>query len=315
MKVLIHCGAGNTDRPQRWGTIHKIFDGLGKSLIELGHEVTMIVHGEATIRSTCPAIIKIISDTIDPDVIDKISPDVAITWNGNSDGDVQFISAVGKEKVIYAELGFFDHYNKTCYFDKSGVNTRHSMIGFKLPPYSHDDSIIIKSVTQKYKKDRLFADPFIFVPLQDENDTQIVQYSPFKTMDEFLHHVVDIFSTDDRTILYKMHPRSRCKITINDPKVIAVTEDVHHYIPYADLVVGLNSTVMVETLLYHQRIVTYGAGIAARHFESSKERDTFMVEMYRRQMLWADLANPEKIKTSHLYKLMFEVYDKYKNET
>jgi capsule polysaccharide export protein KpsC/LpsZ len=154
-------------------------------------------------------------------------------------------------------------------------------------------------------KPRLFNDRYIFVPLQDETDTQITQYSGYKTMDEFLRAVQDIYIADNRKILYKVHPRAGCILSDDiksDSKFIQVTEDVHHYLPYADQVFGLNSTVMIETLLYHSNLVTYGAGIASRHFANDAQRMRFVATMYNRQFKWADLRNANLVRDSYLYK-------------
>ena len=312
MKILIHCGSGNTDRPNRWSTINNIFSDLGESLIQLGHEVSLMVHSAAKQpRNDKSPINVLVSDTVSTEFIDNVNPDACITWNGNSDGDRVFIDYVGKDKMIYGELGFFGHYDKTCYFDRCGVNTRHSIIGTNFSTTTFDKPILLnepsddKKICQKLQdtfiKPRLFSEPYIFVPLQDETDTQIVQYSPFKTMDEFLHHVFDIFRFDERTILYKVHPRAPAPITLNNPRVIEVKDNVHHYIPYADFVFGLNSTVMVEALLYHSRVITYGCGISSRHFSDNADRQAFVAEMYRRQMKWEDLKNPDSVKNSYLY--------------
>jgi hypothetical protein len=306
MKIMFHCGSGNTDRPNRWGTINTLFSDLGNSLMELGHDVSLMVHGAAKRPHNDSSKLNVkITDTVDTQFIDEVNPDVCVTWNGNSDGDAIFIDHVGKNKMIYGELGFFGHYDKNCYFDACGVNTRHSIIGsnFSRMP-SGDDSKICDMLQSQYLKPRIFNEPYIFVPMQDETDTQITQYSPFKTMNEFLEQVFDIFRFDDRKILYKLHPLAPAKITLRDPKLIEVKNDVHHYLPYADFVFGLNSTVMVETLLYHSKIITYGCGIASRHFSNGNDRQAFVAEMYRRQMKWDDLKDPQKVKDSYFYKIL-----------
>lgn len=313
MKVLFHCGAGNTDRPERWRTINTLFSDLGESLIQLGHNVYIIIHSSAKIPKNSKTTLNVtMSDDIDSQLIKSINPDVGITWNGNSDGDRKFIDAVGKDKMIYGELGYFGHYNKTCYFDRCGVNTRHSMIGrsFANIVDTEESGAIVEALSAAYIKPRLIPpnEKYIFVPLQDELDTQISQYAPFKTMDSFLHQVFDIFRFDDRPIYYKVHPRSPSRITLKHPRVIEVNADVHHYIPYADIVFGLNSTVMVETLIYHSRLISYGAGITSRQFVSDIDRIGFVANLYRQQLKWDDLKNVDKVKQSKLYDILMQLH-------
>jgi hypothetical protein len=302
MKILIHCASGNTDRPGRWHGINPVFTNLGEALIDLGHDVSMMLHPAA--RNVCNDNTRIhlhVTNTVDVNYIKQFNPDLGITWNGASDGDRIFVNTVGKDKMMFGELGFFGHYDKTCYFDRCGVNTRFSMIGEEVSSLFaiKDCDEIVDGLIAEYKKPALINEPFIFVPLQDETDTQITQFCPFKTMDEFMHYVYDIHRFDDRLIVYKQHPMAPSKITLSDPRVVAVTENVHHYIPYADTVFGLNSTVMVETLMYHDRLVTYGAGIASRHFVNDIQRKNFVALMATRQFKWSDLRNSDIVQNSH----------------
>ena len=73
-------------------------------------------------------------------------------------------------------------------------------------------------------------------------------------------------------ILYKPHPQFSPKIPKSE-RLIKVSGDVHSYIPYADKVIGINSTVLFETLLYHQRVITCGIGLPSRRFLDDNERN------------------------------------------
>lgn len=303
-RVLFHLACGNSDRPGRWHGINPVFTNLGESLIKLGFDVHMMLHSAAW-NPGCnnDTNIKLhVTDTVDVDYIKSLNPDYGVTWNGNSEGDKEFVKAVGFDKMIFGELGFFGHYEQTCYFDRSGINTKYSMIGEYISPddLTEQELSIINLLETRYKKPRIVPDSFVFVPLQDETDTQITQYSPYKTMDEFMHNVVDILKHDNRKILYKKHPRAPSNITVSSPTIIEVKDDVHHYLPYADLVFGINSTVTIETLLYHQRLVTFGAGISCRHFDSDNQRLRFVATMYNRQFTWESLKNPNVVRDSYL---------------
>ena len=106
MKVLFHVGVGNTDRPHRWGFVNRIFSDLARSLESLGHECLVWYHPSAKCntqyhKSICSATVNPIS----------FKPDWVFTWNGISPGDQKVSQMFGKNKMIYGELGFFDHYN------------------------------------------------------------------------------------------------------------------------------------------------------------------------------------------------------------
>lgn len=311
MKILLHCGSGNTDRPHRWSAVYNLFHSLSQTLLALGHKPYIMVHPEAisTVKPCGAEIPLKITSSVDTNYITQISPHAGITWNGNSPGDKIFVSAIGRERSVYGELGYFGHYDRTCYFDRCGVNTRHSLIGHDYEQNIGDPSNleILSKLQQQYKKSKIFDGPYIFVPLQDESDTQIYQYSPFKTMDEFLLHVLDVFRFSKNHILFKPHPRAETKISVHHEKLLKVSEDVHHYLPYAKFVCGINSTVMVESLLYHGRIISYGAGITSRNFSSEEERIAFIAELYKRQLLWSDLNSADIISKSHLNKILQDI--------
>lgn len=295
MKILFHCGVGNTDRPGRWSTIGLIFNKFSKGLSLLGHECDIAIHPEAMTRNIkrsntlkivgCESLVKNIN-------IDPAEYDIVFTWNGNSAGDREIIKLFGRDKVVFGELGYFNHYDRTCYFDSTGVNTHHSYILNDLIP-THEDYVTTSELMNQHKKEKMLEDEYVFVPLQDETDTQIKQFSPFNSMNDFLQNVIDI-NCGRNLILFKRHPRAPCHISrdiLSNPIVHEVTEDVHHYIPYANSVFGINSTVLVETMLYHNRIISYGNGITSRMYNDD-ERVALVAQLYNQQVKWDDLVNP-----------------------
>lgn len=308
MNVVFSLALNNTNKPSRFRTIGLIFQDLRVALQELGHECAIVanpasVHPHLKGYSTIEKV-----ESIDQ-IIEKcgFTPDVAIIWNGSSTGDVE-LSKIYRDagvKIIFGELGFFNHYGKTCYFDSNGSILRMSDITKPITLLNDEGVKYYDSKVQEHIKPRLVEEPYIFVPLQDEYDTQVISYSPFKKMEDFLDYVEDLFRYDSRPIIVKKHPRAN--IPLRDRfKFQIVTEDVHHYIPYADFVVGINSTVLVETLLYHSRIITAGAGIASRKFTTEEERMAFIVGLYKKQFSWDNLKKSDFIKQTEFYKDVFE---------
>lgn len=295
MKILFHVGVGNKDRPQRWGFVNGLFSDLARSLEKLGHDCLLYVHPRAANN-------KIYHKHIISGVVNSMdyNPDWVFTWNGNSEGDKQIINKYGNSKMIYGELGFFDHY-KTCHFDFAGVNGNSRNLIESLSDDFNERQY--KELINKYKKPRLFKDNYIFIPLQDERDTQIRLYSPFKKMNDLLGYVENLYSKSNIKILYKNHPQYKSKIG-DRHNFIEVTENVHHYIPYADKVIGINSTVLFETLLYHGNLISIGLGISSRNFNSDLERKKYVLHLYNKQFYWPELSNVDKIKNSYFYKEM-----------
>jgi len=309
MRILFHVGVGNTDRPNRWGFVNGIFSDLARGFDKLGHECLLWQHSRANHKNTYKKY-RIESDVVKPD-IKKFNPDFVFTWNGSSDGDQKVIQLFGEKKMIYTELGFFDHY-KTCHIDFSGVNSKSSNLIEPLGNHNLSDPTQMDtylSLYEQYKKERIHKKPFVFIPLQDEKDTQVTQFSPFKKMDQILEYVNTLYNKVDIDIIYKKHPMSDCQLK-KRPKFIEVTENVHHYIPYADMVIGNNSTVLLETYLYHNRVLHLGAGIASRRFLNDDERIKYIIHLYNKQFYWDKLKDVSFIEKSFFYKKMLELYEK-----
>jgi hypothetical protein len=297
LKILFHVGAGNLDRPNRWGTPGLLFSKLATVLEGLGHDCFFLCHPDAVRPDTFHK--KIVSKTAMR--VPNFNPDVVFTWNGISEGDRQMVLLYGREKFIFAELGFFNHYS-TCYFDTSGTNYLSMNT---VEPISTDgvDYSIVERLKAKFQKPRKLNEKYIFVPLQDETDTQIKYLSPFKRMSELLQYVIDLYTYDpDIKIVYKQHPMARSAVP-RHPKLVEVADDVHHYIPYAEKVIGVNSNVLLETFLYHDNILALGLGMATRRFGSEKERQAFIVNCLNKQIPQDKLGSPKAIKDSWLYKV------------
>lgn len=298
MRILLTSGVGNTDRPSRWSHITMFMGKLAKVFETLGHECCMYIHTQAQnkqyhIKNT------IISTDVKP--ID-FKPDKVLIWNGIFDGDAKLISMFGRENCIFGELGFFDHYS-TSYWDGCGTNYMSENMVQDVSDVI-DDIDLFNSLISKYIKPRLYNERYVFVPLQDEKDSQIYKLSPFKTMDELLKYVVNLYNKDETIkILYKQHPHAKSKITPH-PKLLEVNKDIHHYIPYAEKVIGINSNSLFETLFYHQRLLTLGLGTASRRFETDSERRKYLLNCYRKQIHQTQLSNVDVVKNSYLYSMI-----------
>ena len=293
MKILFHVGVGNTDRPHRWGFVNNNFSNLARSFERLGHECLVWYHPAATSN-------QLYHNSISDSVVRPIAfkPDWVFTWNGISPGDQEVVKMFGKNKMIFGELGFFDHYS-TLYFDFAGVNGRSENLTETLTPFSPD---IYQLLLKKYHKLRIFKDPFIFIPLQDETDTQITHFSPFSKMQELIDKVSDMYSHSDIKILYKKHPKVDCNI-VPRKNCIEVKENIHHYLPYAEEVIGINSTALLEALIYHNRVITLGKGITSRMLKNDEHKQ-YVTHLYAKQFAWTEMSNLEKVKNSYFYKKM-----------
>lgn len=302
MKILFHVGVGNLDRPYRWYFVNGLYSKLAMTLEELGHECLVWTHTKA-LKSKYNN--NIMSQSITGNELLKakeFKPNWVFTWNGASEGDKIIENVFGKGRTVYGELGFFNHYN-TLYFDFNGVNSKSENLTEELLPF---DEEIYKKLKTQFIKPSLYYGKFIFVALQDEKDTNITMYSPVKTMDEVLQYVQDnIKINNDVKVLYKQHPKAPCKITPR-PNFIEVKENVHHYLPYAEQVVGVNSTVLLEALIYNNNVITLGEGITSRIFKG-EEHKQYITHVFQKQFNMDDMGNVELIKNSKFYKKLCQI--------
>lgn len=304
MKILLHCGVGNHDRPSRWWGVCVILSNLARSLEALGHECLMYCHPDARADSIYKN--HTLSREVDvrelASIDDCFAPDVVITWNGASEGDQLIVDYFGRSKCVFGELGFFDHY-ETVYFDFSGTNCKSMNLVEPLP--CAVDSTGYWRLRAKYneKPARPKGEKYVFVAMQDESDTNITQWSPFSTMNDLLAWVCDVTTglSKDLKILYKKHPKAPCNITIEDPRLEEVFGNVHAYMPDAQWVFGCNSTVLFECLLYHERVITAGLGLSSRPFKSDAQRHAYVVNCHNKQIHQTHLANPDHISKTWFY--------------
>lgn len=302
MKILLHVGVGNLDRPSRWQFINELFSDLARTFEVLGHECLLWYHDEAASSNVYRNSFSSSSVSGNPLVkAKKFNPDWVFTWNGNSEGDIEIINQFGKDKMVYAELGFFDHY-ETVFFDFNGVNGNSENLYEELSPF---DESIYKKIVKKHKKKRLKKGRYIFVPLQDESDTNITLHSPIKKMDEVLQYIQDNIAIDEGVeVLFKKHPLAKCE-TKTRKDFVEVTENVHHYLPYAEQIIGVNSTVLLEGLIYTKNVITLGKGITSRDFKENENKQ-FITHLINKQFYWDELKNIDTIENSIFYKKMVE---------
>jgi hypothetical protein len=299
MKILFHVGVGNLDRPYRWSFINGLYSNLAKTFESLGHECLVWCHNDAY-SSIYKNNIKSVGVSGNELAIAKtFNPDWVFTWNGNSEGDKLIINEFGRDKMVFGELGFFDHYT-TVFFDFKGVNGDSENLDIELLPFNE---LVYSEIRNKHQKNRLYSGDFIFVPLQDEQDTNITQHSPIKKMDDLLQYVEDNIVLDAGVkVLFKQHPKARCQLK-SRTNFIEVTEDVHHYIPYAKQIIGINSTVLLESLIYTNNVITLGKGITSRVFGEGENKQ-YITHLKSKQFYWGELNNVETIRNSYFYNKM-----------
>ncbi|MFV8782431.1 hypothetical protein ACNKU7_08430 [Microbulbifer sp. SA54] len=200
------------------------------------------------------------------------NPDEVHVWNGLAHFQQDFIqtvrSANPNQSFVFMEAGWYPqkaHY----YQDPNGVNGASSISETSPPPLSSDESQEVKKWKAEFRKKngdhKIKNKEYIFIPLQLETDTNIALFSPFKTMRELLVWVISN-TTKATQIVVRPHPLDdqidyHQIANLSDRISIDTTSDLHKLLAECKLVIGVNSTVLLEALIYHKPVVALGRGV------------------------------------------------------
>ncbi|WP_105103982.1 hypothetical protein [Microbulbifer pacificus] len=204
-------------------------------------------------------------------ILKKFRPDTIVIWNGLMDYQKSFISLVKSfnptQQFLFLESGWFPQKN-TYYSDPQGVNAASSISRATPPPLDPAQTSEIKKwktlYRQSYGVPKSRDNGYYFVPLQLETDTNITLFSPFKGMKALLQWVID--NTDPvRPIVVRPHPLSDTNHEefnrLNDRIHVDGNTPLQKLIAESHAVIGINSTVLLESLIFEKPTIALGQGI------------------------------------------------------
>lgn len=191
--------------------------------------------------------------------IKNYRPNFILFHNGSHPIYTHVLRALKELKIpiVYSELGWFpqkDH----VYFDKWGVN------GLSYLASQTSEQLCGKTFDNCNAEVKISGDYALLVT-QLENDTNLIVNSPrFKNNETFIKHIIDQIS--DRTLLIvKPHPldknTDRYDKFASDRVKIERSLDTNTLIQNAHSVIGINSTVLLQSLEFDVNIYTYGHSI------------------------------------------------------
>ena len=238
-----------------------------------------------------------LQETLTEEQFNKELPgaDLVFMWNGGL-GKEKEISTYCKNNgipVYYMELGWLPQ-RGTFYFDRKGVNYESSLTDWKY-----------KEITQQQKQEiavkRAFyhqhhaqttniaiADKdFVFVPFQVESDSQIINFSRIKKMQQLVDYVCSFVQGK---IIFKAHPKDDPgEIKIPDRCKLYKTGTTHDFLPKCKYAITINSTVGVEALTYNKLVITLGGAFYEERGLTHKATDD---ESFRAGIAWAETNKP-----------------------
>jgi hypothetical protein len=281
MRLLFTIGVGilPEQRIKRWQMVSQLYARLGKSFLRLGHQVYFYVHPEAYHEDVPPALTWQCGDHEHlPHVLENFQPEFVFCWNGSSAGDVvtATIAQAHGAKMVFSEQGWFPQAS-TIYFDLSGCNGKCGTRNRRFPILNEGDTkrfmayrkIYIDAIAQTGMFDSqtfVIRSPDlskpVFVPLQDERDLNIIQDSPFKTMNEFVGFLSRSYPSHQFVV--RPHPKfpkpaldSYANVQLDDPK-----RPMFESLAICGMVAGINSTALLESALLGFTVLSVGESLA-----------------------------------------------------
>lgn len=179
-------------------------------------------------------------------------------WNGaygGNDGDVIHYAESVASNVTYCEIAWFPQ-SKFLYFDSEGTNGNSSLFDDPLDWLEEDDFRAAENLGVQYRDGReLTDDGYILVPLQLPGDQQILRWSPYRWMGSFIRDTREKFN--GRKLIFRRHPKDKKRY--EDLNIGHEGEgNLKDLICGADMVYGINSTVLLEAALMGKEVESIG---------------------------------------------------------
>jgi hypothetical protein len=257
-------------------TVYAIFADRCKTLAHRlsaqGHEVSLVIYDREPEDVIDPTIPTTVCDwpAFDFGAIHTFKPDLIIVWNGKFTYIHAAVEALRSQyRVAVIEMGWLpqsDH----CYISTDLAQVSPiARIPFQ-PEVAKQGAEALQKLREQYPEKEVFGLPpkFVYVPMQLEGDTQIVHTSStFKSMHSLLGFVRRIVPANI-PVVTSNHPcepdEKRPNWVINASK-LGKSIDIARK---ASLVIGINSTLLAECLLFHKPVIALGTHVAHDAFLS-----------------------------------------------
>ncbi len=337
MRILFVSGAGirPEQRVHRWRMVSELYGAFGAALRGLGHDTYYYVHPDAWHDNLKPSLTWLQADHGHfAYVLETFQPDFVFCWNGASPGDLvtSTMAAAANAKMVYSEQGWFPQ-NATLYFDFAGTNARCGTRNKAFPTLTPErrerflaaragymDAVGAASLFDPAAFETAAPDISrpVFVPLQDERDLNIAQDSPFRTMHAFVSHLTAAWP--DAEFRVRPHPKypdpelpTHARVTVDSPKT-----PMFESLAACGLVVGINSTTLLESALLGKPVVSFGESLATgtglfrdvrpgddvRPEEAGVDSDAaaaVLAALLEKQFFRKDLGRPVRVLTSSIF--------------
>jgi len=193
-------------------------------------------------------------------------------WNGTEPIHQNILNKAREHniKTLFIECAWFPQ-SKFYYVDENGINADSSLMNDDFSWISGNHIDRLNEFSKKYLYDMLWKAPgkYITVPLQLDNDTNIIKNAPFKNMQSFIDHVEQTFP--DNFILFKTHPvLPNLSYRVKGTNVLVRSGSFLELSQEAKLVYGQTSTALLETCLMGVPTIAIGKCLLSKHRGNEK---------------------------------------------
>lgn len=205
---------------------------------------------------------------------EQFKPDHVVLWNGNFQYQESTLLALKEfgfeDRILYMEVAWFSQ-KEFVYLDPQGVNMNSSICQRPVEPLAPLQRMRLGQWTERLRHSRIGPLPAtrrpgplrIFVPLQVDTDTSIREGSPFTDMQSFIRFLEGWIPAGCEVVL-KAHPKAHYPYVLGSARSdfhLRATSSVDDFMSEADVVLGVNSTVLLEAAALGKRVVAFGRGL------------------------------------------------------
>lgn len=202
-------------------------------------------------------------------VIQKSNPNRVYVWNGKFDYQQQFLSSLQRHgiQVNFIEVAWFDQ-KDFYYVDPLGVNgdSQLSICGSTLQVSIEDSQVksFVRAYRERLPKNRsIQVRHRVLVVFQVDTDSNIRFHSDFNNMKEFFE-VIDQWFPEHYEFLVRLHPKGHYPYQIDSAQRAVTISDGNSLledIASCDFVVGVNSTVLLQSVALGVPALAFGRGV------------------------------------------------------
>ena len=185
-------------------------------------------------------------------------------WNGNQFISPQAAKLCRAQNIphFFIEWGMLPQ-KQHCFVDPRGMCGDSILMEDLNWVTASDMAKLAETRAQLQAKYPLKNEGFILVPLQIENDSQVLFYSKYKRMSDFVEEIEALYP--DKRIIVRPHPQTGNKNPRFSRAEVAKDGDFLEWASRAEKVVGITSTTLYEAAILGVPVEAHGVHPLARH--------------------------------------------------